>query len=454
MRLIRQIVYDAKDDAEALAIARERLGRDAVILSTRTVKRGGFLGLFRKKMLAVTAGLFEDERTDPSASEDTKERILAFQRLLEVKQAVKGTLARESQAVGGGSIPADPSLTSGFPRFADANNENVRLDLSAQARTLAATTYGTVARSADPLSQSLQHPEAPPEDPDLRKQVEAIHASLQAVLSRLEERRENRAPLQNDGEGEGDENTRLLVNMDVDIQHARTLAQAFQKEGSGRPFATWLEKKIPVVGSSPLTAMSGKKVMFIGPTGVGKTTSIAKLAAIHSLWEKKRVLLLTADTYRIAAVEQLRTYARILGVPIEVVYESEEIPSLLEKHQETDLILMDTAGRSQRDGKRLDELCGLYESYRPEAVHLVMSANMKYGDMLDVIDRMGVVPVSCLLFTKLDETLTYGNLMNAILDFDRPISFVTTGQNVPNDIEVAQPERIARLLVGGDRVGR
>jgi flagellar biosynthesis protein FlhF len=292
----------------------------------------------------------------------------------------------------------------------------------------------------------------PSEDPDLRRQVEAIHASLQTVLSRLEERRESRAPLPG-GEEEGDENARLLANMDVDIQHARTLARTFRKEGAGKSFAAWLEKRIPVVGrilSRPCWERRSCSSVLRG----GKDDSIAKLAAIHSLWEKKRVLLLTADTYRIAAVEQLRTYARILGIPIEVVYEPEEIPSLLQKHEEMDLILMDTAGRSQRDGKRLDELCGLYESYRPEAVHLVMSANMKYGDMLDVIDRMGVVPVSCLLFTKLDETLTYGNLMNAVLDFDRPISFVTTGQNVPNDIEGAQPERIARLLVGGDRVGR
>jgi len=452
VRLIRQIVYDAKDDAEALAIARERLGRDAVILSTRTVKRGGFLGLFRRKMLSVTAGLFEDERTDPSASEDAKERILAFQRLLEVKQAVKGTLARESKG-NVVSAPADPFVTPEVAPLADVANENVRLDLSTQARTLAAAAYGPASRGAEPLVRPPMAPETvPSEDSDLRKQVEAIHASLQTVLSRLEERRESLAPLP--GGEEEDENVRLLANMDVDIQHARALAKAFRKEGSGKPFVAWLEKRIPVVGSDPLTAMSGKKVMFIGPTGVGKTTSIAKLAAIHSLWEKKRVLLLTADTYRIAAVEQLRTYARILGIPIEVVYEPEEIPSLLQKHDEMDLILMDTAGRSQRDGKRLDELCGLYEAYRPEAVHLVMSANMKYGDMLDVIDRMGVVPVSCLLFTKLDETLTYGNLMNAVLDFDRPLSFITTGQNVPNDIEVAQSERIARLLVGGDRVGR
>lgn len=148
--MIRQIVYDAKDDAEALAIARERLGRDAVILSTRTVKRGGFLGLFRKKMLSVTAGLFEDERTDPSASEDAKERILAFQRLLEVKQAVKGTLARESQG-NVASAPADPFVPSEVTHFAGVANENVRLDLSAQARTLAAATYGPASRGAEPL---------------------------------------------------------------------------------------------------------------------------------------------------------------------------------------------------------------------------------------------------------------------------------------------------------------
>lgn len=187
--------------------------------------------------------------------------------------------------------------------------------------------------------------------------------------------------------------------------------------------------------------------MIVGPTGVGKTTTIAKLAAIHALWEKKNILLLTADTYRIAAVEQLRTYAKILGVPMDVVYEASEIPGILAKHGTPDLVLLDTAGRSQRDTRRLEELRGLYDAFLPDTVHLALPANMKYRDMLDVVERMGVVPLSHIIFTKLDETTTYGALLNIMLDFARPASFFTTGQNVPNDIEVASGMRLAERLL-------
>ena len=218
--------------------------------------------------------------------------------------------------------------------------------------------------------------------------------------------------------------------------------------------APYIASRIPVCGAEVRGALMGTRVMFIGPTGVGKTTTIAKLAAIYSLWERKKVLMLTADTYRIAAVEQLRTYARILGVPFEVVFSPQEIPEALAKHGDPDLVLLDTAGRSQRDARRMEELQALYRVFRPDAVHLVVSANMKYRDILDVVDRMGVVPVSCLLFTKLDETLTYGNILNAVLDFKKPLSFITTGQDVPNDIEVAEPDRIARLVAGEYGVGR
>jgi flagellar biosynthesis protein FlhF len=194
-------------------------------------------------------------------------------------------------------------------------------------------------------------------------------------------------------------------------------------------------------------------VMFVGPTGVGKTTTIAKLAAISALWERRKVLLLTADTYRIAAVEQLRTYAKILGVPMEVIFEPETIDEVLTKHQDTDLVLLDTAGRSQKDTKRVDELSSLYGAFRPDAVHLLIAANMKYRDMLEVVRKTGVVPVTSFLFTKIDETSTYGALLDIVEDFDRPVSFLTTGQNVPNDIEVASGVRFADLLLMPGNIG-
>jgi flagellar biosynthesis protein FlhF len=147
-------------------------------------------------------------------------------------------------------------------------------------------------------------------------------------------------------------------------------------------------------------------------------------------------------------VDQLRTYAKILGVPIEVIFEVENFERILADHPDAELILLDTAGRGQRDRKNLEAFETLYDVFRPDAVHLVLAANMKYKDMLDVVERMSGVPVSHVIFTKLDETVSYGALFNMVKSLDRPISFFTTGQNVPNDIEVASGARLAGLLMG------
>jgi flagellar biosynthesis protein FlhF len=238
----------------------------------------------------------------------------------------------------------------------------------------------------------------------------------------------------------------MLAHADVDRDIAADIAAEYAKGGRKVSFENWLPSVVHTMGSDPAQAIGGRKILFAGPTGVGKTTTIAKIAASQSLWGDKKVVLITADTYRIAAVEQLRTYAKILGIPIEITADPKDIHTALKKHKNADLILMDTAGRSHYDDGRLDELKALYEAFSPDTVHLVMAANIKYRDMLNVIERMGVVPLSALLFTKLDETATYGTILSVMRDFGLPLSFFTIGQNVPNDIEVARGGRLVELL--------
>lgn len=233
---------------------------------------------------------------------------------------------------------------------------------------------------------------------------------------------------------------------------AQKLLKDYETSGA-QDAIQWLSGYIRVIGGDFASALRGRRVMFIGPTGVGKTTTIAKLAAIHSLWERRKVLLLTADTYRIAAVEQLRTYARILGIPLEVIFEPKDYDDVLARHGDAEVVFLDVAGRSQRDDRHLEEYERAHDAFKPDAVHLVLQANVAYPVIVDVVRRMSKIPISCAIFTKLDEAMTYGVLLNFCLEFGTPISFLTTGQNVPSDIEVAEPSRIAKLVMGVERFG-
>lgn len=191
-----------------------------------------------------------------------------------------------------------------------------------------------------------------------------------------------------------------------------------------------------------------KVVALIGPTGVGKTTTIAKLAANFVLQGEKKVAFVTADTYRIAAIDQLKTYAEIIGVPVEVVFTPSELKTGIEKHLDKDLILIDTPGRSQKNTNQMYELKDFLDSSRPHSVHLVLSATTKYKDLLDVIERFSIVPIDKIIFTKLDETNNFGCILNVCTKMKKQISYLTTGQNVPEDIEIPDSKRLAKLILG------
>lgn len=206
-----------------------------------------------------------------------------------------------------------------------------------------------------------------------------------------------------------------------------------------------------IATSGPLDVGKGQArvVALVGPTGVGKTTTIAKLAAAFSLIDKKRVALVTADTYRVAAIRQLQTYGEILGVPIEVVYSPEEMKSAISKHSGDDLILIDTAGRSPRNPMQIQELKCLMEASDPHEVHLALSATTRYADLLDVLERFGKIRIDRLVLTKLDEGTRFGSLLNLSVKTGKALSYVTTGQNVPEDFEPADARKLARLVLQG-----
>ena len=192
-----------------------------------------------------------------------------------------------------------------------------------------------------------------------------------------------------------------------------------------------------------------KVVALIGPTGVGKTTTVAKLAANFALREKYRVALITADTYRIAAVEQLRTYADLIGIPIEVVYTPPELRQALARHQDKQLVLIDTAGRSPANQPQMAELNALLAVDPGIEKQLVLSATTKFTECMHAVRRFQESNPQKYLFTKIDEACNLGTVFSLLVQAPKPLSYITTGQNVPDDIEPANPERLTSLVLRG-----
>ncbi|MBS4024781.1 MAG: flagellar biosynthesis protein FlhF [Clostridia bacterium] len=240
---------------------------------------------------------------------------------------------------------------------------------------------------------------------------------------------------------------RLIKNISDRCTLAEVKDLAACEEYLIRLIADLLKKVTPIEFSNQL-----KIIGLVGPTGVGKTTTIAKLAAHFSILEKKKVALITVDTYRIAAVEQLKTYGEIIGLPVEVVFTPREMKKSLLKFEDQDLILIDTAGRSHKNELHMLELKGFLCAQGLEPVEniLVLSATGKNEDLLDIVRKYSSeVEINKIIFTKLDETSTLGAVLNICHQTKKSLSYLTTGQNVPDDIELANPRSLANLIVRG-----
>ena len=389
--------------AEALDQVKQRLGRDAVILHTRTVQEGRWWFFGRRPMVEITAA------TDiaPAAAP--------------VRTRTRGPAA---------SPETGPSVTS-------RGAEDSRLSTAARPGQAPAAGHGPI-RSETALINELG---------DLRRMVQDLvresrqsrHPTLPKDLVELYTRL-----IQNDVAQ--DIATQLVEQLRPEIESGALASP----ESTRRRLAAFIESMLPVAGPIQLDGAARPNVIaFIGPTGVGKTTTVAKLAANFSLREGRKVGLVTIDTYRIAAVEQLRTYAQIINVPLEVVMTPSQLRTALQGMHGCDVVLIDTAGRSQHDPIKLNELRCFMDEARPNEVHLVLAGTCSERILTDTIERFAPIGVNRVIFTKLDEAIGFGAILTCLHKAKTKLSYITTGQDVPDDIEIGRPERVAELIVTG-----
>jgi flagellar biosynthesis protein FlhF len=297
---------------------------------------------------------------------------------------------------------------------------------------------------------------------------EALHSHFGEQLSRLHSMVENLSKhgrldhLLPDLPGELVPTYASLLEAEVPEALARRLvryvAERLEPRDASRPEAVRdalceaVEASIPI--APPIAAVAGTRriVALVGPTGVGKTTTVAKLAANFKLAHGLKPGLVTVDTYRIAAVEQLRTYAEIIDLPLAVANAPGEMKRAIDELGDVDLVLIDTAGRSPRDEVKIRELSDFLAAAEPDEVHLVLSAVAGERSLRAAVERFAVAHADRLILTKLDEADGLGGVLSVLGDADRPVSYLTTGQAVPDDIEPANRTRIARLILGHDVV--
>ncbi len=288
-----------------------------------------------------------------------------------------------------------------------------------------------------------------------RKEISEIREMVEELL-----RRSLPDPME-EIEGPCCEFYKILIENDVPERLARGLVMKvhtglepkYQNDSAEvkKRIIAFLRKIVKPYGPIRFRKSGPTVVILAGPTGVGKTTTIAKLAAIYKLDKNKNVGLITTDTYRIAAVSHLRTYAEIMKLPLRVVQSPEELKTARTSMADRDLILIDTAGRCQKDMLKMNELNAFRSYADPDEVHLVLSAVTGERVMKNVLDRFEGIEPDSIILTKVDEAVTCGSLLSIIARLRKAVSYITTGQDVPSDIELARPEKMAELIIGSTR---
>lgn len=429
--------YKALTEKDAILLAKDDLGPDAIVMNVKKIKPGGIMRLFRKPSVELTAAIDDGVSEQAATVQKRREPEKTGEQVIDLKQERKS------------ENPEQPEKHFLFGKaFGDTKEE-----YSEDAQNAIEEKINSIAKLLEQQMQTQKTSEIN----SIKETADQAIASGEALRVSAKEEEQ---PVQSNKNKVVDLVIRQLTDNEVSLAHAQEIIDELSLKDDKQPvdniLANVYQKIVLKLGEIKTLKKGEKKpkiIFFVGNTGVGKTTTMAKLASLCTLDMKLKCAMFSIDTYRIAAIEQLKTYANILSDPMEVVYTPEEMTQNVEKYKNYDLILVDTAGRSHKSEEQKEDLKQIIDSvngYEHE-IFLVVSATVKYSDLLSIANTYGELFDYNLIFTKLDETNGMGSILNLKLDTGKSLSYVTWGQNVPDDIGVLDPQIIAKKLLGGGK---
>jgi flagellar biosynthesis protein FlhF len=407
--------YTASTMREALEKMKSDLGTGAVILGSRKISRGGLLDFLGREMFEVTA---------------TNEENILPQKSKPSAPMIRPSGSRLSVTVGDNGPVADPRPEE-FSRVVRGTLEGIEPPLAEPVERNAATST-TVIRQ---LKQELRELKGGMTEMAEQMRYQRMPA-LPPILKEIYKK---------------------LVDNELEEKLALELIQKLYGRFSENQYSNRdivedyligeISSMIKAVGPTPIREKEPLVIAFIGPSGVGKTTCLAKLATNKKFYGNNRLAMITADNYRVAATQQLGTFSEIADIPLEIVHSPRDLTKALARHKDKEAIMLDTAGGSQFNERLRGELASVLEAAAPDEIHLVLSVTTKAKDLLQAIKGFRMGPNVRLLLTKFDESLTFGSIVSVAREAGLPLSYLTFGQEVPEDLEAADAEKIARLVV-------
>ncbi len=447
--------FTGKTEEEAMAKVRKELGNAAVIMNIKVIKPKGLGSFFKSSTYEVTAAIEDDElvrqKEEEEAAPTQVKKAGSFEAVADDAALLKNAFSAVNEVL---EKQAEEPQKETIPESNKDEEEVDNMVLTTEFEPLAGAaprarliepTYSKPAGAKPVIEPKVTIVGNTEDDIQVNSSSEKLsidsdnHVFVKMLYNVLLENEVQEKYI-----------NQVLEDMDKILHTSHSLDNLLSN----------VYQKMVLKLGTPTRIMMGMKrpkvVFFIGPTGVGKTTTIAKIASKFKVEEGKKVGLITADTYRMAAANQLQTYANILGVPLNVVYSPDELLDTVKKqtreNDDLDVILVDTIGFSHKneeqksDTKKLvTALSGYYDS----EVYLVLSATTKYKDLIDIADSYMEFTDFNLIFTKLDETKCLGNIFNLKLYTGSNLSYITVGQNVPDDIEIVNAQKLVKQLLGG-----